>query len=172
MANRDFKKIERVMKDFSMGVGEDESGGTTVVANPTLVGTEDNLTGLQVGETKYKVPQGGSTQHYHKVVLLTENTEQYCFGDAILLDVYIDTPESLTVEDVWKYIAQNSSWEIDQQIFVQINTGIFGTIYYDTCAPTDPLFGTGGINVSDLTGNYITSQLLSTQVTIAYDQYI
>lgn len=33
-------------------------GGTTVVANPTLVGTEDNLTGLQVGSTKYKVPDG------------------------------------------------------------------------------------------------------------------
>ena len=34
--------------------------GTLVVANPTLVGTEDNLTGLQVGNTKYKVPSGGS----------------------------------------------------------------------------------------------------------------
>lgn len=34
--------------------------GTTVIANPTLVGTEDELTGLQVGETKYKVPSGGS----------------------------------------------------------------------------------------------------------------
>lgn len=29
--------------------------GTTVVANPTLAGTESALTGLQVGETKYKV---------------------------------------------------------------------------------------------------------------------
>lgn len=34
-------------------------GGTTVVANPTLAGTEDDLTGLQVGSTKYKVPSGG-----------------------------------------------------------------------------------------------------------------
>lgn len=31
-------------------------GGTTVIANPTLEGTEDALTGLQVDETKYKVP--------------------------------------------------------------------------------------------------------------------
>ena len=31
-------------------------GGTTVVANPTLAGTEDPLTGLQVGDTKYSVP--------------------------------------------------------------------------------------------------------------------
>ena len=33
--------------------------GTKVVANPTLAGTENNLTGIQVGETKYKVPAGG-----------------------------------------------------------------------------------------------------------------
>lgn len=32
-------------------------GGTEVVANPTLAGTEDALTGLQVGDTKYSVPQ-------------------------------------------------------------------------------------------------------------------
>lgn len=35
------------------------SEGTEVIANPTLAGTESNLTGLQVGDTKYKVPQGG-----------------------------------------------------------------------------------------------------------------
>ena len=33
-------------------------GGTEVVANPTLAGTEADLTGIQVGETKYKVPSG------------------------------------------------------------------------------------------------------------------
>ena len=32
-------------------------GGTEVVANPTLAGTEGDLTGLQVGDTKYKVPE-------------------------------------------------------------------------------------------------------------------
>ena len=33
-------------------------GGTEVVANPTLAGGESSLEGLQVGETKYKVPSG------------------------------------------------------------------------------------------------------------------
>lgn len=32
-------------------------GGTEVIANPTLAGTEADLTGLQVGENKYKVPE-------------------------------------------------------------------------------------------------------------------
>ena len=58
-------KVKGVMYDIG-GTGSGSSsgsgsgGGTTVVANPTLVGTEANLTGLQVGEQKYKVPEGGS----------------------------------------------------------------------------------------------------------------
>ena len=35
-------------------------GGTEVVANPTLAGTEDDLSGLQVGDTKYKVATVGA----------------------------------------------------------------------------------------------------------------
>lgn len=35
-------------------------GGTEVVANPVLAGTESDLTGLEVAGTKYKVPTGGS----------------------------------------------------------------------------------------------------------------
>lgn len=38
---------------------ESGGGGTTVVANPALSGSEAELTGLQVGNTKYKVPEGG-----------------------------------------------------------------------------------------------------------------
>lgn len=38
---------------------EEAGGGSTVVANPTLVGDEPDLTGLQVDGAKYKVPQGG-----------------------------------------------------------------------------------------------------------------
>ena len=47
------------------------SGGTTVVANPTLVGPESDLEGIQIGETKYKVPSGGGQQY--DLVLTGEN---------------------------------------------------------------------------------------------------
>lgn len=40
-----------------------------VVANPTLAGTEANLTGLQIGNTKFKVPQGGETKYKHNVAI-------------------------------------------------------------------------------------------------------
>lgn len=43
----------------ALNIGKEISGaGTNVVANPTLAGTEDPLTGLEVDGTKYKV--GGS----------------------------------------------------------------------------------------------------------------
>ena len=42
--------------DGLLNAGGGGGGGTTVVANPTLAGTEDPLTGLQVGDTKYSVP--------------------------------------------------------------------------------------------------------------------
>lgn len=52
-------KQEILLSNSAIEFLKDEiGGGTNVVANPTLVGTETVLTGLQVGETKYKVPQG------------------------------------------------------------------------------------------------------------------
>lgn len=48
-------------------------GGTNVVANPTLAGTEADLTGLQVGDTKYKVSGGGSlSDKYEDVTALLD----------------------------------------------------------------------------------------------------
>ena len=41
-------------------IEEGGGGGTTVIANPEMSGDEDDLVGLQVGTTKYKVSSGGS----------------------------------------------------------------------------------------------------------------
>lgn len=50
--------------------GEIEAGGTEVIANPTLAGTESALTGLQVGDTKYKVEGGGGSGKFlHEFIL-------------------------------------------------------------------------------------------------------
>lgn len=53
------------------------SGGTTVVANPTLAGTEADLTGLQVGDTKYKVPEGGGALVVHVTATTVEESTIY-----------------------------------------------------------------------------------------------
>lgn len=45
-----------IISSFSQESGGGE--GTTVIANPTLSGSEDELTGLQIGNTKYKIDGG------------------------------------------------------------------------------------------------------------------
>ena len=42
-----------------------------VVANPTLAGTEDELTGLEVAGTKYKMPSGSSSGGSSNITLIT-----------------------------------------------------------------------------------------------------
>ena len=44
-----------------------EGGDINVVANPTLVGTEDPLTGLQIGDTKYGVASGAAHCYWLKL---------------------------------------------------------------------------------------------------------
>lgn len=56
-------KQEILLSNSAIEFLKDEiGGGTNVVANPTLVGTEAVLTGLQIGDTKYAVPQGSGGQ--------------------------------------------------------------------------------------------------------------
>ena len=52
-----------------------EGGGTEVIANPELDGTEAALTGLQVGNTKYKVEAGGSSESLKIFKLVGEPDE-------------------------------------------------------------------------------------------------
>lgn len=55
-----------------------------IVANPTLAGTEDNLTGLKIGNTKYKINGNGSLTHLYQhnitIYVVTESEgEEYSF---------------------------------------------------------------------------------------------
>lgn len=56
-------KQEILLSNSAIEFLKDEiGGGTNVVANPELSGTETVLTGLQIGDTKYKVSQGSGGQ--------------------------------------------------------------------------------------------------------------
>lgn len=71
-------------------------GGTEVVANPTLAGTEANLTGLQVGDTKYAVPQGGSgSQLYAHTLLITYSDTTS--GDNLVGTAYFISPDDTAI---------------------------------------------------------------------------
>ena len=65
--------------------------GTNVVANPTLTGTEQELTSLQVGNVKYK--SGGGKLYLHKISVSITSIE-----GAIYIDI-INTSNTALTED-------------------------------------------------------------------------
>lgn len=88
MANRNAKDVQRFVDNISKEVSEKAYDPTEyatkeyvdetfekkadvveVVANPELSGDEPDLTGLQVGETKYAVPQGGGGNNGHTLTV-------------------------------------------------------------------------------------------------------
>ncbi len=86
---------------------ENGEGGTTVVANPTLEGTEPDLTGLEVEGTKYKVPSGGGgTQHLyqHNITIKGEEEGDYNFSIVILSS----SNQPITYGDVLNYLLDNN----------------------------------------------------------------
>lgn len=81
--------------------------GTEVIANPTLAGTESALTGLQVGDTKYKVEAGGGSDIY----LVSFNISIAPIPSSGSESVYISfyAPRSFTgLQEVLEYIKDYS----------------------------------------------------------------
>ena len=60
-------------------------GGTLVIANPTLAGTEADLTGIQIGDVKYKV-SSGSKKYIHHIRLTKSGDDNFNF-DVISNDI-------------------------------------------------------------------------------------
>lgn len=63
-------------------------GGTEVIANPTLAGTEDTLIGLQVGDTKYKL-DAGEKLYLHKITV-----QKNISGSIYTQNVYYKTTDA------------------------------------------------------------------------------
>lgn len=89
------------------------SGGTTVVANPELEGTEPDLTGLEVEGVKYKVPQGGGAdlgnqfqpnqkilEFFNKALQLDDNLnfKQTFFGVAKFKQALVDAGVDMSAQ--------------------------------------------------------------------------
>ena len=105
MADKSFvANFSSSQSSFSANFNQGGSGGTEVIANPTLVGTEADLTGLQVGDTKYKVPSGDSSVSVTGVLEAGETSitlENAAITSNSTFDFYTDTygvnPTGVTV---------------------------------------------------------------------------
>ncbi len=64
--------MPKIFKDKNNNVLYTGYETSEVVANPTLAGTEADLTGLQVGDTKYKVSSGGGVIYRYTISLFAE----------------------------------------------------------------------------------------------------
>lgn len=117
-------------------IAEAGGGGTTVIANPELAGTENQLTGLQVGETKYKV---GSNLYEHHIRVQKSSTDRFFFTLVSTSPTELTTEASVVAELVTRgYIsatglATNSSVK---RIVVGVNTA-GGYIYVTSLSTTD-----------------------------------
>ena len=83
----------------ALNIGKEISGaGTNVVANPTLAGTEDPLTGLEVDGTKYKVGgSGGGVLVVHDVDGILDKTYSE------ILSGGFGVIETVSEEEAWYY---------------------------------------------------------------------
>lgn len=105
--------------------------GTTVVANPTLSGSEAELTGLEVAGTKYKVPQGGGgivavdslptpiQTEYEKHLLYLYNGELY----------YLSSATQYKLVTVTNYVADEllGTWVFNESITANFDSTVIST---------------------------------------------
>lgn len=81
---------------------------TDVVVNPTLVGDEPEMTGIQVGGQKYKAPQGGGggKQLYQHTITLITGTQAIKKSYASLT-IINSSASQFTINEVVTYFKDN-----------------------------------------------------------------
>lgn len=129
--------IDAIADDYTGG-----SGGTTVVANPTLAGTETNLTGLEVDGTKYAVPQGGGTTLYrHSITIQWTEENNNCI---LFFKLLLSTNTQLTLSNINNYIDNDPMINVSYSV----NPPSHQPGGYNMTGILDNFGATIGINVS------------------------
>lgn len=99
-------------------IAEQGGGGSEVIANPTLAGTEDDLTAIEIDGTKYKVPKGAYiatnsdathiTQESYNYIVANWNTRPcYYVYEGVLYNVVQLDGDRLVSDIVLGYITNN-----------------------------------------------------------------
>jgi len=115
---KNIKEVVKAYEDGEIALTEDI---VEVVANPTLAGDEAELTGLQVGDTKYAMPQGGggsATLYRHSVLIELMDDSFNSVGD-IIVDIISSDNTAITSLDTIKTIIANGTGNPNKQIIAQ-----------------------------------------------------
>lgn len=141
-------------------------GGTTVVANPTLAGTEAALAGLQVGNTKYKV---GSVENGYVVIDITSGSagtiNSVKFNDVEKGANWLKDSQTAVILSISQLVIKigNDQYSINGN-WVNHDTYLSGTGAYTLSTPDGLEFGLCEINFvfanDEINADFV--QLLST----------
>lgn len=112
-----------------------EGGGTEVIANPTLSGDEEALTGLEVAGVKYRVDSGTTSQvsfSFHTQPVVPDGETEVEITDeedlAMLEDFYTNTLNGAANPPL--YVSKiNDEYEDDGQTYHYINNETFNCSY-------------------------------------------
>jgi len=99
------------------------SGDTKVIANPTLDGTEPNLTGLEVNGAKYSIPSGSSNPLYKHSVEIKgyESTNAYGYAK---IEIINHSSEPFTIDSLKTLVTEKGTLFTTNQY--EYHTGVTG----------------------------------------------
>lgn len=113
-----------------------------VSANPTLSGSETELTGLQIGSTKYKIPSGGggggSHIYMHEITGILDNAEESLF--TIKFFSSSDNTPKTTIAEFLEFFRHNQCY---------VTTMISGLVYDSVSATPDNKIRISGYSIPD-----------------------
>ena len=104
-AQNELREPQSVVEFYLQKILE-QGSGTSVVANPTLEGTESALSGLEVDGTKYKVESGGGALYQHSIRFVRDYTGGNPY--AVKFNIFSTTAQAMTASDVFSYLAQHA----------------------------------------------------------------
>ena len=163
-------RIKNASGDVTVGSGLELASGdvlnctvptpTTVVANPTMTGTEGDLEGLQVGDTKYKVPSGGGTIYIHMVqgyftanwrfsaLFFTGNDTP--FTDSTLANYLKENGFTVSADKIYPASGhENKNPIIGINAYITGSTATLMMQEYDIASGNATSSGAGGITITD-----------------------
>ena len=127
-------------------------GGTYVIANPTLAGTEVDLEGLQVGDTKYKVPSGSFTQEQANWTEADNTKPDYIKNKPNLATV----ATSGDYEDLINKPDISSKYLVHESLEMSSYQSYSAFVYFDLINTSNAFFNYDGV-VTKLTSLGLTS---------------
>ena len=101
VANPTMAGTEADLEGLQVGDTKYKVGGTEVVANPTMAGTEGDLTGLQVGDTKYKV--GVNELYLHNISIKKSGDHTGC----VFFKIFNNNSTPFTILTLYDYLTEN-----------------------------------------------------------------